>query len=190
LHFLLKLTLLSSCRTTSLIHSVRMANTECEKGRAGQQLAKKDPQNDTIRIDIKIPRRKVTLITITLLLNILHWSSIICLFASIYQFTSSPHDTTSIPSETMTLTSVRYYKVTSNSMHSYLLTGSCNDIVYMPSYHNIPQAEYLGAATETDCGNQENIIYCSPLCHLIMRLLASDLWLEHDHRRTSTSMHT
>jgi hypothetical protein len=167
-----------------------MANTECEKRLAGQQRAKKDLKNDTIRINIKIPRRKVTLITITLLLNILHWSSIICLFASIYQFTSSPHDATSIPSETMTLTSVSYYKVGSSSMHLHLRTGSCNDIVYMPSYHNIPQAEYMGAATKRDCGDQENIIYRSPLRHLIVRLLASDLWLEHDHRRTSTSMHT
>jgi hypothetical protein len=130
-----------------------MANTECEKGGAGQQPAKKDPKNDAIRINVKIPRRKVTLITITLLLNILHWSSIICLFASIYQITSSPHDVTSIPSETMTLTSVRLYKVVVTSLHLYLSTGTRNDNIRIPPHHNILQAEDMGAAKKRDGSN-------------------------------------
>lgn len=53
------------------------------------------------------PRRKLTLITITLLLNVLHWSSFICAFTAIYQIASTPDDKTSLPSEILTLLSVR-----------------------------------------------------------------------------------
>ncbi|KAH8731751.1 hypothetical protein GQ44DRAFT_603304 [Phaeosphaeriaceae sp. PMI808] len=58
-----------------------------------------------INITIKIPRRKLTLITITLLLNVLHWSSIVCIFIAIYQIASNPEDNTSRPSEILTLSS-------------------------------------------------------------------------------------
>jgi hypothetical protein len=71
-----------------------------------EQLPAKDNKSTAIKISIQIPRRKLTLITITTLLNVLHWGSIICFFASIYQITSSPHDLTSIPSEVLTLVSV------------------------------------------------------------------------------------
>jgi hypothetical protein len=74
-------------------------------------------------------------------------------------------------------------------MHLHIHTGSCDDIVYMPSYHNISQANYMGAATERDCGDQENIIYRPPLRHLVMRLLDSDVWLEYDHCRTPTCVY-
>ncbi|KAH7413668.1 hypothetical protein DE146DRAFT_2515 [Phaeosphaeria sp. MPI-PUGE-AT-0046c] len=53
----------------------------------------------------RIPRRKLTLITITLLLNILHWSSFVCASTAIYQIASTPDDRTSLPSEILTLLS-------------------------------------------------------------------------------------
>ncbi|KAF1918797.1 hypothetical protein BDU57DRAFT_120616 [Ampelomyces quisqualis] len=54
---------------------------------------------------VKIPRRKFTLITITLLLNILHLGSFVCLFTSIYLIAATPNDKTSIPSEVLTILS-------------------------------------------------------------------------------------
>lgn len=51
-------------------------------------------------------RRKITLICITLLLNVLMWSAIICLVTSLYQIISDPRDKTNITPVVLTLTSV------------------------------------------------------------------------------------
>lgn len=67
------------------------------------KIAKK---SKAITITINTPRRKLTLITITLLLNILHYSALACLFTSVWQLIIAPNDTTSLPSEILTLISV------------------------------------------------------------------------------------
>ncbi|KAF2827135.1 hypothetical protein CC86DRAFT_406356 [Ophiobolus disseminans] len=82
-----------------------MAGSDSNSSRAEQLREKIEKTSIAINISIKIPRRKVTLITITLLLNVLHWSSIICLTTSIYQIASNPDDSISVPSEVLTLTS-------------------------------------------------------------------------------------
>ena len=84
-----------------------MASSDNSSSRAEQVADQSEKKSIAIIISIKIPRRKITLIIITVLLNVLHWSSIICLSTSIYQITANPDDTTSIPSEVLTLTSVR-----------------------------------------------------------------------------------
>jgi hypothetical protein len=84
-----------------------MAGSDSSRSQSEKQPGKVEKKTIAINISIKIPRRKVTLIIITLLLNVLHWCSIICLFTSIFQIAINPDDTTSIPSEVLTLTSVR-----------------------------------------------------------------------------------
>lgn len=61
----------------------------------------------SIRIPTKLPRRQLTLISITVCLNVLLWSSIFVLITSLYLIASDPDDTTNIPTEVLTLTSVR-----------------------------------------------------------------------------------
>ncbi|CAO2647346.1 Nn.00g082680.m01.CDS01 [Neocucurbitaria sp. VM-36] len=73
-----------------------MAGSDGSSSGADQPPSKFDVKTIAINISIKIPRRKVTLITITLLLNVLLWSSLICLVVSIYQVATDPKDTTNI----------------------------------------------------------------------------------------------
>jgi hypothetical protein len=54
----------------------------------------------------RIPRRKITLVLITLLLNVLIWSAFICLVTSLYQIVTDPHDTTNIAPVVLNVTSV------------------------------------------------------------------------------------
>ncbi|RMZ68143.1 Golgi vesicle transport [Pyrenophora seminiperda CCB06] len=64
-----------------------------------------EPLNLNHKINKTIPRRKLTLITITVLLNILTWSTLISLTASIVQTVSDSADTTSIAPLVLTSTS-------------------------------------------------------------------------------------
>ncbi|PSN74742.1 hypothetical protein BS50DRAFT_22922 [Corynespora cassiicola Philippines] len=81
-----------------------MAESDSSSGGASQ-LPKSEAPNITFHPKPKIPRRKLTLIAITVLLNVLLWSSVICLSLSIYQFASNPSDTDSVASEVLTLVS-------------------------------------------------------------------------------------
>jgi hypothetical protein len=83
-----------------------MAGLDIENSGAAQLPATKERKSDAIDIRVKTPRRKITLIAITFLLNVLHWGSLLCLFASVYQMASTPNDKTSIPAEILTLTTV------------------------------------------------------------------------------------
>jgi hypothetical protein len=68
------------------------------------------PLEPTIRsrkVILKYPRRQVTLVAITILLNVLLWASFICLATTIYQIAARPDDTTNISSEVLVSTSVR-----------------------------------------------------------------------------------
>jgi len=58
------------------------------------------------KLHTKIPRRQLTLVTITSLLNILLLSALLCIFSALYQVASDPGDTESTASEVLTLVSV------------------------------------------------------------------------------------
>jgi len=79
-----------------------MAGSDTSSSEAQQPL--------NLKINKTIPRRKVTLVTITVLLNILTWSALISLVASIIQTASDLADTTSIAPVGLTSTSVRIYQ--------------------------------------------------------------------------------
>ncbi|KAH4338047.1 hypothetical protein HBH98_214100 [Parastagonospora nodorum] len=85
--------------------TTRMAVSDSRRGRAGQLPIIDEKREVSGKPYTRVPRRKITLITITILLNILHWSSLICVFTSIYQIAATPDDKTSIPSEVLTLLS-------------------------------------------------------------------------------------
>ncbi|KAH7396196.1 hypothetical protein BKA66DRAFT_259519 [Pyrenochaeta sp. MPI-SDFR-AT-0127] len=82
-----------------------MAGSNSSSSGAGNPCSKIEPKSIAINISIKIPRRKLTLITITLLLNILLWSSLVCLATSFYQVASDPKDMTNIALVVLTSTS-------------------------------------------------------------------------------------
>jgi hypothetical protein len=83
-----------------------MAGSDTSSSEAKQPLNKLEPKTNAIDISIKISRRKLNLVAITILLNILLWSSIICLIASIYQIASDPGDATNVAPVVLTSTSV------------------------------------------------------------------------------------
>ncbi|KAF1935609.1 hypothetical protein EJ02DRAFT_120007 [Clathrospora elynae] len=79
-----------------------MAESESDSGISGVERL---PKTVAINIKIKITRRQLTLIAITVLLNLLLWSSLICLATSIYQIVSDPKDMTNIAPVVLTSTS-------------------------------------------------------------------------------------
>lgn len=83
-----------------------MARSDGSSSGASQLPNKSEATTITIKINTKLPRRQLTLIAITFLLNVLLWSSLICFITSLYQIASDPDDSTNIPSEVLTLTSV------------------------------------------------------------------------------------
>lgn len=60
----------------------------------------------TAKVLDKRSRRQWTLIGVTAVLNVLFFSSFLCIFASIYEIADDPSDTTNIASEVLTITSV------------------------------------------------------------------------------------
>jgi hypothetical protein len=95
-------------------------------------------KTNAVNISIRIPHRKLTLLTITLLLNTLLWSSIICIIACIFQVVSDPDDKTNIAPVVLTLTSV------GTDLHldvlSLIITGICDDLLYYHSYCLLTEA--------------------------------------------------
>lgn len=64
-----------------------------------------DCKPTVIHPNTRFPRRLLTLVTITVLLNALLWSSVFCLASSIYQVVSDPDDVTTIAPVVLTSTS-------------------------------------------------------------------------------------
>ncbi|KAH7071521.1 hypothetical protein BKA63DRAFT_74302 [Paraphoma chrysanthemicola] len=83
-----------------------MTGSECGSNGAEPPSASTGSKRKCIQITINTPRRKLTLITITILLNVLHLSALACLFTSVWQIILAPNDSTSLPSEILTLISV------------------------------------------------------------------------------------
>lgn len=74
---------------------------------AGEPPTELEATARTLELTPRYPRRQVTLVAITVLLNVLLWSSLICLATTIYQIAARPDDTTNIPSAVLLITSVR-----------------------------------------------------------------------------------
>jgi hypothetical protein len=68
-----------------------MAASDSSSSGADQQPSKTEDETITITNRHRIPRRKWTLAAITILLNLLLWSSIICLITAILQMASGPN---------------------------------------------------------------------------------------------------
>lgn len=82
-----------------------MAESE-DSSSGASQLPKSEVTTVTVKLSIKAPRRKLTLIAITTCLNVLFWTSLITLITSLYLIASDPSDGTNVPTEIFTLTSV------------------------------------------------------------------------------------
>lgn len=87
-----------------------MAGSDSSGGGASQlpksEASKSEGTVFTFKISTKLPRRQLTLISITVCLNVLLWSSLFVLVTTIYLIASDPDDKTNIPTEVLTLTSV------------------------------------------------------------------------------------
>jgi hypothetical protein len=167
-----------------------MAALDIVESGATQLPTRKVRKNDAIgvprKFPRKFPRRKITLLAITFLLNVLHWGSLICLFTSVYQIASTPNDRTSIPSEVLSLTSVSYTVRLLSAQLTH--TGGCNNIIYLLPFCNFIQAEDLDPSAKALFSDQEDILYCHPLLHRIVRSLAHNSGLGPYYRGTSANM--
>ncbi|OCK97233.1 uncharacterized protein K441DRAFT_16083 [Cenococcum geophilum 1.58] len=80
------------------------------RSEGGSSGASQPPKSGAATITItptrsKIPRRQLTLIIITVCLNVLLWSSIFSLIASLYSFGADPGDVTMLASQVLTISS-------------------------------------------------------------------------------------
>ena len=122
---------------------------------AGSEIGSSEAQQP-LNLDLKtnktIPRRKVTLIIITVLLNTLAWSALISLIASIVQIASDPTDTTSIAPVVLTSTSVCVHTFCSTKHHKLRILDSNNICICFPSHVFLLQAEDMGTTTANHVG--------------------------------------
>jgi hypothetical protein len=93
---------------SGLTQSHSMASSD---GNEPNQLQKSRVTNITIKPS-KIPRRRLTLLSITILLNVLLWSSVLVLISSLYLIASDLNDSTNVPTELLTITSVSILSIT------------------------------------------------------------------------------
>ncbi|KAL6702623.1 hypothetical protein ACN47E_001292 [Coniothyrium glycines] len=124
-----------------------------------------------VNIDVKIPRRKLTLISITLLLNVLFWSSIFCVIASIFQAVADPNDTTNIAPVVLTLTSafatifyIAVHTVFSRKQQSWMHQRQKSSAIKDTSYITIRLAVSLCVLWLITCGWNMIIVARRPVC--------------------------
>jgi hypothetical protein len=72
---------------------------------AASQLPKFEATTITIKLK-KLPRRQLTLFSLTACLNVLLWTSVIAIITSIYVVASDPEDSTNIATDILTISSV------------------------------------------------------------------------------------
>lgn len=82
-----------------------MAGTT-SNGATGQLPIKSEATTVTNKGRTGLSRRQWTLIGITVLLNVLFFSSLLCIFTQVYQIVDDPGDSANIASEVLTLVSV------------------------------------------------------------------------------------
>jgi hypothetical protein len=156
---------------------------------AGQLSKEPETTTSTFKIYTKLPRRQLTLIAITVLLNVLLWTSLICLVTTVHQIAVRPDDTTNIPSEVLTLTSVSALPpVFLHRVLTYLVP--CYSSIHCSTYYILPEAKDMEASEAASINRQEDILYRRPRRCLVVHSLALDLRLEHDHCRSPASMST
>jgi hypothetical protein len=105
-----------------------MAGSDSSGGEA-KQLPKPETTLLTIKIRTRIPRRQLTLVSITICLNTLLWTSVFVFITSLYLIASDPDDTTNTPTEVLTITSVG--GLCTNTHHILLTYQSLVSIAYI-----------------------------------------------------------
>lgn len=113
----------------------------------------------------KIPRRQLTLIIITVCLNVLLWSSIFSLIASLYFVGADPGDVTMLASQVQ-------------------CAGPCVHILHYPPLRRIAKTEDMVRETTSEIAARENLLHSNPTCSNTLHTMASDLRLEFDHSGT------
>lgn len=83
-----------------------MAGSESGSSRADLPASRSQDRPTIVDDNARLPRRMFTLLAITVLLNTLLWSSVVCFGSSIYQVASDPHDVTNIAPVVLTSISV------------------------------------------------------------------------------------
>jgi hypothetical protein len=154
----------------------QMAASDSSSSGADQLPFKKEDETITITTRHRIPRRKLTLGAITLLLNIILWSSMICLITAAIQIASVPN-----VAGVFTLTSVSHPDL-GRLRRKLTCAGIGNTTIYSPAYDHLREAAGMGQPETTPARRREDVSHCCSRRHRSMRLLALDLWLEHDRR--------
>lgn len=70
-----------------------------------------EPRLVTVKIGAKVPQRQLSLLTLTILLNTLLWTSIICAIIALFQIASDSTDHTNILPGVLTLVSVSAFAI-------------------------------------------------------------------------------
>lgn len=89
-----------------------------------------------------VKRRRWTLLTVTICLHVLLWSSVIPLITMIALFAAQKIDTTVLPSTVLTIVSVFLYHL--SSLRAYLLTCSIGcrvHFLHRPAFNRCTQAK-------------------------------------------------
>jgi hypothetical protein len=142
----------------------------------------KADQSSTKTTDTRLKgtRRKLSLVLITIVLNVLLWSALICIAASLYQIISDPFNTSSYAQVTLTIISVCELVFCGASVHRLRCIGPGDNWIYFLSYNFIIQAEAMGATTAIFVRHEEELFCSYPHSRLFVCTLVTDFRMEHD----------
>lgn len=177
---------IGSNSVVSLPPSYAPVHVMAGRGRSGSNADQ--ASTTTTETHLKGTRRKISLVFITVILNILLWSAIVCIAASLYQIVSDPFNTSSYAQVALTIISVCDFQ--SLSMHDHILicVGPSDDWIYHLSFDSFTQAKTMGTTTAI-LGRYEKEFYCSySYSRIDVCALVVDFWLGHDTGRKHTCL--
>lgn len=89
-------------------------------------------------------RRKLCLVVITILLNVLLYSALLCIAASVYQIISDPRDTSIYTQVALDTTSVCRLHSYNTKQHGLRTPGFGHGRIHFGPYNRLTEAEIMG----------------------------------------------
>lgn len=137
-----------------------------------------EPKLVAFKVENPPPRRQLSLLAITLILNALLWSSAVCVVIALFQIASDSTDHTNILPGVLTLVSV------SNIVSQHCLSANslvyCNDCIHCRAYNIFGQTKSSDLSATGRRDHQKDHLCRQPPCGLTMCIVAVDCRVEHD----------
>ena len=147
--------------------------------KSSQQPTATEPKLVAFKISTPAPHRQYSLLAITIILNILLWSSVICSIIALFQIASDSKDGSNTLPGVLTLVSVGTTTRPSEDL-SLITPGHRNDSIRDRTYSIFHQTKGPYPSAIRPWHHQKDDLRRQPSGGLVMRLMVADCWMEHD----------